>query len=52
MKVFLSILFALLLVGIFVAIIVFIPWLLALGLIVLLIAALASIIYLFLDNWW
>lgn len=52
MKVFLSILLALFLLGIFVAIITFIPWLLALVLIVLLTAALARIIYLFLDNWW
>ena len=51
MKVFLSILFALLLVGIFVAIIIFIPWLLALVLVVLLVAVVARLIYLILDNW-
>ena len=52
MKVFLSILFALLLVGIFVVIIVFIPWLLALILIVFMVAAVARLIYFILDQWW
>ena len=45
MKVFISILLALFLVGIYVTAIVFVPWLFALIIIVLLIVALARIIY-------
>lgn len=52
MKVFLSILLALLIVAIFFTAIVFIPWLLAIIVGCFLIFALARLIYFILDQWW